>query len=89
MIELVENEKDTIIVAKGCQACEELKKNLGADIEKYNIMDATTDPKAMELVKALKIKEVPTILRKYTDGKLCTIDPDSEQPVRCIERKGD
>jgi len=68
-------EKITVLVAKGCPACAELKEQFGND-EKYELLDVTTNDRALALARKLGVTGVPTFLTHKKNGQICALKND-------------
>jgi thioredoxin-related protein len=81
---MTNKEKITVLVAEGCPACAEVKKQFGNN-KKYELLDVTTNDKALALARKLGVKGVPTFLHNdKKSGKICVLD-DKGKVEKCVK----
>lgn len=76
--------KITVLIAEGCPACAQVKKQLGKD-KNYELIDVTKNDEAMRLAKKLDIKGVPTFLISKKNGQVCALKDDGTVD-KCIKK---
>ena len=69
------NEKIIVLIAEGCPACTQLKGEIDGD-KRFELMDVTTNPKALQLAKKLGVTGVPTFLYSNKKGQVCTLNEE-------------
>jgi glutaredoxin-related protein len=76
--------KNIVLVAEGCPACAEVKEQLGKN-KNYEILDVTTNDKALRLARKLGVTGVPTFLVTRKNGQVCALKDDGTVD-KCIEK---
>jgi len=83
MIEV--SKEHIIIVAKGCDACDEIRRKLKGDT-RFKILDLSKSRKARKIASKLNITQVPTLLVIDREkGTACTLE---DTQVKCARLEG-
>ncbi len=78
------SDKIIVLVAEGCPACAELKKEVGNN-KRFELRDVTKDEAAMRLAEKLGVKGVPTFLHNdKKSGEICLLD-DNGKVEKCVK----
>ncbi len=76
-MDMDKNKKIIVLVAEGCPACSQLKEKIMGD-NRFELMDVTTNPKALQLAKKLGVTGVPTFLYSNKNGQVCTLNEEGK-----------